>query len=740
MNNETSLNNLNIITKYLSTNNIEYRANTVSHQITVKECPFCLSGTEKADNQYKLSINYDKMVYHCFRCESSGSWGKFKKDLNGEIVEVEKRKYDGHIKLWELGQNLNNAAAAVGREYFKLRGLSTPVTDEIRYSEKVEYWEDKVKVGEFHALLIRICNNEGDHVATQVIYLDSEGRKAAVSSSKKCFGSVKGGSVKLGSTSDEIGVAEGIETTLALHEAFNNQLTVYSTVSAFGMANFELPAGVKRLHVFSDLDKSGTGERAAFKLANKLHERGVEVYLHMPRGELAGGQKSKDFLDVFNSEKSQILDCLIEPVRYSPEEHDWILPMREEAYYGITGAFVRQIEPYTEADPNALLLQFLLFIGSLIGRKPAIYMSSDRHGTNLYGVIAGETSRGRKGTGLGNVRMIFEKKFPFFFKNNFKSGLASGEGLIHALRDPREEGVEESAKPSKDKQAPSSNEKKTKVVDRGVTDKRLLLTETEFAQILMVAARPGNIISTMLRNAWDGKTLQNMSKGSPEIASNPHVSIVGHITPSELSKTLNETDQSNGLANRFLWCLSRMSKELPLPYDLRKIDFDNIGRHLEYCILKAAEVESFELADEAKELWAKIYKEMLRVPKGLLGNVTSRSYVHILRLSIIYAILDGETQIKSVHLHAARAVWDYCYDSAAFLFGGQTTNVMSRRILDALKRSHDGLTRTQIRSLFGGHKSTDQIDFALSLLKKDHFADFTDEPTGGRSAERWFAI
>lgn len=732
--------NSEAVIRFLNENNLSYRVNTVSSEITVKECPLCLSDTTKSRKQNKLSINYAKMVFQCWGCENAGTWSQFKKGVSGTHGEPVKKKNDVHLKIWASGESLQNPASEVGREYFRLRGLSVPLTEEIRYTNRIGYWEKGLKVGEYHAVLMRITDNNGEHICTQVIYLDGNGKKAAITPNKKFFGIAKGGSIRLGESATEIGVAEGIDTSLAVHEATNKMLTVFATLSASGMSSFSPSQIVKKIHIFADNDRSTTGERAAFKLANSLHEKGIEVYLHIPHGELVDGQKSKDYLDVFNSDRSQILDCLIEPVKYSPEEHDWILPMRPEAFHGIIGKFVRDIEPYTEADPNALLVQSLLFVGSLVGRNPAVHMSSDRHGTNLFCVIAGETSRGRKGTGLGNVRMILEKKFPFFFKNNYKSGLASGEGLIHALRDPREEEVEEPTKSTDPKESNKAVEKKNKIVDAGVPDKRLLLTETEFAQILMVAARPGNIISTMLRNAWDGKSLQNMSKGSPEIASNPHVSIVGHITPTELRKTLNETDQANGLANRFLWCMSRMSKEIPIPVDLRKLNFDSIASHIEHCVLKATQIESIELADESKEVWTKIYKEMLKAPRGLLGDVTSRSYVHILRLSAIYCVLDCDNTIRPVHLHAARAVWDYCYDSAAFLFGGQTTNTLSRRILDALKRSPDGLTRTQIRSLFNGHKSSEQLDVALHILKQEHFADFNDEPTGGRSAERWYAI
>src|SRR5262249_19963651 len=46
----------------------------------------------------------------------------------------------------------------------------------------------------------------------------------------------------------------------------------------------------------------------------------------------------------------------------------WPKPLAEEAYYGLAGDIVRAIEPYTESDPAALLLQLLTGFGNIIGR------------------------------------------------------------------------------------------------------------------------------------------------------------------------------------------------------------------------------------------------------------------------------------------------------------------------------------------------------------------------------------
>jgi hypothetical protein len=75
-------------------------------------------------------------------------------------------------------------------------------------------------------------------------------------------------------------------------------------------------------------------------------------------------------------------------------------PPRSEAFYGLAGEIARAIEPHTESDPVAILSQVLLLAGSAMGTSARFRVEGDLHGTKLFVVVVGETSRGRKGTSL----------------------------------------------------------------------------------------------------------------------------------------------------------------------------------------------------------------------------------------------------------------------------------------------------------------------------------------------------
>src|SRR5208282_6040090 len=111
-------------------------------------------------------------------------------------------------------------------------------------------------------------------------------------------------------------------------------------------------------------------------------------------------------------------------------------PIDRAAYYGLAGHVVRSIAPHTEADPTAILLQYMALFGNAIGRGPYFQVEGDHHATNIFVVLVGATAKARKGTSMGRVRQIFDRVDPQWASQRIESGMSSGEGLIWAVRDP----------------------------------------------------------------------------------------------------------------------------------------------------------------------------------------------------------------------------------------------------------------------------------------------------------------
>ena len=401
----------------------------------------------------------------------------------------------------------------------------------------------------------------------------------------------------------------------------------------------------------------------------------------------------------------------------------------EKCFDGLAGDFVRLIEPHTEASPMALLAQFLVYFGNIIGRTAYMQIEGDRHFTNLFCIVIGNTAQGRKGTSFGRVSQIFRGIDEHHEKNCLVGGLASGEGLLYQVRDPM-------VTTKKNKETGTFEEI---IIDSGVSDKRLLVSEGEFAQVLRVQGREGNTLSTYIRNLWDKGTAQSMTKNSPLKTTDAHVSLIGHITQTELLLTMSEVESANGYANRFIFFCVQRARFLPFGGEIPAANLGRLQDRISDAIEFAREKGLMSFSIEASQLWASAYERLETSRFGYLAKITQRASPYVLRLSLIFALLDKCNLIEKKHLESALSVWQYAEDSARYVFGERLDNQAAEKILSALKENQDkGLTRTEIRDLFDRHIGNQKLDAALSVLLENKLAEPRKIQTGGKPKEVWF--
>jgi hypothetical protein len=441
-----------------------------------------------------------------------------------------------------------------------------------------------------------------------------------------------------------------------------------------------------------------------------------------------GGSDKSDISDQSRSAGSKDVAFVASVAALDPE---WPAPPDESAFHGLAGDFVRLVELQTESDPVALLVGFLVMFGSAAGRHRYVAVEADRHYPNLFAVLVGETSHGRKGTSHGRAQAPFRAADPTWAEQRNVGGLSSGEGMIWGVRDriTRREPVKQSGRVVDYQEVE---------VDPGIADKRLLVFEPEFASTLKVMGREGNTLSAVLRQAWDRGDLATLTKNSPAKATGGHVSILGHIGRDELRASIDRTDLGNGFANRFAWPAVRRSK--CLPDGGKPVDLAPIVRRLGEALAFAKRPGEVSKDAAAAKRWRDVYPTLSEGHPGLFGAVTSRAEAQVTRLALVYSLLDRSESIQLVHLEAALALWRYCADSARYIFGDALGDPVADGILSALRaRGDEGLSRTEIRDVFGRHRKADEVERALSILRRLGRARCVAEVTGGRPAERWHA-
>ncbi|QDV19489.1 hypothetical protein Pan153_41550 [Gimesia panareensis] len=382
------------------------------------------------------------------------------------------------------------------------------------------------------------------------------------------------------------------------------------------------------------------------------------------------------------------------------ESEEWPV-LNDDALYGLAGQIVRRIEPQTEADPVALLVTLLNAFGGIVGRSPHTVIEKTPHHVNTFFAIVGQSSRARKGTSLGHIVNLFSDNDEL--SDMRIDGLSTGEGLIAHLQ------------------------------ERPHT----WIVESEFSQPLRVMKRDGNTLSPILRNLWDRDTVSVTTRNNPLKATGCHVSILGHITHEELHKSLDNVDVFNGFGNRFLWCLSRRSKSLPLGGDA--IELDDLRKRLKDITQQSQMIGKMEFSAEAKAVYTSRYDALGEGRRGLWDAVTSRAEAQVIRLSMLYALLDGVATINVDHLKAALAVWDYADDSARLIFNLADTegDTLERKILDVLE-DYPGITKTEIRDMISHKLKAKELNRSLKWLKQKRKIVRESKIKNGRRYDVWY--
>jgi len=380
--------------------------------------------------------------------------------------------------------------------------------------------------------------------------------------------------------------------------------------------------------------------------------------------------------------------------------------------YGICGDIVRKAAQYCEAHSAGMYLDLLVSVGSIIGRGPYFNINKTRHYTNEFMARAGDTSDSRKGTGRDVIDAALRLAAADWYSDRVLSGFGSGEAIVGEIRDPMQQSV-------RDKKGPSGF---SLILVPGVNDKRLCIREGELASVFLLAGKKESRADIIIRDGWDGKTLRNVVKGkSRDGISNsasckePHLSISVDSTRSKLHAKMPKGAGENGFGNRFLYCYVYRTKLCPNGGP--ELDWMPEITRLHKAIQWAKDLQYVPLTGAAKQVWNRMYLE-LDSPSyklnGLAGLMTARAAAHILRLALIFALLDEMDVVDSRHLQAARKLWDYCQDSAQYIFSGTTHN--QNLICQFIERNGPATVSQITQKLFHKNKTVGWVKAEVDAL------------------------
>ena len=410
---------------------------------------------------------------------------------------------------------------------------------------------------------------------------------------------------------------------------------------------------------------------------------------------------------------------------------------------GLLGDIVYAACTSSEAHPVAVAANVLCFLCCAMGRAAYQRIGDAVIHPRVYALVVGKTGKARKGTAENTPRKIYHYADAILRKRQesqnrlrvHAGGLATGEGIGFAIRDPRE-----------------ADDKTGKGGDLGVNDKRLMVIESEMANVLAQVKRDGNILSPTIRNLWDGKDIEPLTKTSQITATRPHVVIMGQITGYELREKSSENDVASGLLNRFLILAVHRPKLVPLPeptledviHELAMrvadvIDFANQGD------IHANNTHEITMGDAAKAMWCSQYPVITKVREGKAGSLMARSEVYARMLAMVFALIDRRSVIEPCDLDAALAWIDYWHQSITFVFltGDVETELspIAKMVLE-LVTVCPGVKLSELQEHWN-RKKTQEVKSALETLlnlSPPMIEMRKDASTGGRVAQRYYPV
>lgn len=382
--------------------------------------------------------------------------------------------------------------------------------------------------------------------------------------------------------------------------------------------------------------------------------------------------------------------------------------------YGLVGEVAREGSEGTETHPIAIAANFMAYLACAIGRMPYLAVGNTNHHARLFFLHVGRSGRGRKGDAVSLVTRIDEAvrgMDPLAPPQVHRGGLSTREGLAALIHDGYRVGQQD---------VPA------------ITDKRLWVVESEFANVLQQSRRGGNTLSTALRDCWDGVDLKPATKTNRIHASRPHVCLSGAISPVELLDLIQRRDLLNGFVNRFLMIWGERTRVEAFPRRTPQARVDALAAQvLDVLNFTRPWSEDDEegllmtMTSAARRRYAGLYQAELNEDSGntLVDSVLERRAPMLLRIAMVLTLTDRQWMLEERHIEASLAWIKYATASAAFVLQRDGPRLANPKVewaagrISAFLAARGFASRKElVVDCFGRHQPATIVDAAIAHL------------------------
>jgi len=379
--------------------------------------------------------------------------------------------------------------------------------------------------------------------------------------------------------------------------------------------------------------------------------------------------------------------------------------------------YINLMSDVTEAPPSYHFFTFITAISMLLGRNAYMLWGPDKLYTNLWTMIVGQTGRARKSTAINRGCDILNRVTP---DTQILPSLSTWEGLLTAMQ-------------RNDNDLSGQNE-------LNIKNEITMIAMSEFDGFLKKSRNEN--IAHMLPNLCDiydmFKPARSVTKGTPICIKNYFVSMICGIQPEVLENAFQTGDIHGGFAGRFCYVYDSSNKEIPIPVWNKEKEYGNILDELNQIKLSFNIETQILFHDSCIPIWSDFYHDYRNpnIHHPLLMQINERMQNHVLKIAIIFAILDNKPSIMPTHLNNAIAIAYWLMNNNKRLFGSLGLDKQSKlesKIIELI--CHDCNNRRDIYQKLSGRTSARELQLSLEGLIKAGiiYEKITKNPKGSPS-------
>ena len=240
----------------------------------------------------------------------------------------------------------------------------------------------------------------------------------------------------------------------------------------------------------------------------------------------------------------------------------------------------------------------------------------------------------------------------------------------------------------------------------------------------------GNLIPKLTELYDSPDKIDVPTRTNPLCVEKPLAALISATTPTWLTSSVSDEDASSGFLNRFMTIHGESTNLIAIPVPLPDKELDQLAFQIAGRIKEAD--GPFELSTTAKVVYENFYREFRgRRLSETAMDLTERGHLHVMKVSLIFAVLNGHKQIEVEDVNRGILVVKSCMRVAIALapdLGVGRGGKLESRVLSFVSKNGPSSAREIYRGL---NSTADEVNRALAALLKINM--LTVEERGGGS-------